>query len=300
MSQNKQRDGFQGEKLLSIPTAVWKKSIKENPFLANLYLTHIGYFPKATYHFRERKKGCSDNILIYCLGGSGWYSINERRYDISANEYFIIPANKEFIRYGANDNNPWTIYWIHFSSRDIDTFNQSFKIGLYDGPHQIPYNEKGLETWQLMYQNLETGFGIESFSKSNLSLYHFISSFLFPEANNNGRRQVENDIISNTILVMKSRLNGKLTLDFLASLNNLSASHFAMLFRKKTGMSPLDYFIHLKLQQACLLLLTTTLKIKHIAAGLGYEDPYYFSRLFKKHINMSPYQYRSSPPYKMS
>ena len=144
------------------------------------------------------------------------------------------------------------------------------------------------------------GFGIENLCKSNLCLYHFISTFLFPEKNSDHKKQVEKDIISSSIFFMQSKFGEKLTLEGLASMNKLSASHFSLLFRKRTGMSPLDYFIHLKLQKACLLLLTTDKKIKNIAAALGYEDAYYFSRLFKKYIKMSPMQYRFSPPFKIS
>ena len=298
MKKIKQRDGFQGEKLISVPDTVWKKIIKKNPMLVNLYLTHIGYFPKAVYHYRERKNGCSDNILIYCLGGKGWYSINEKRFEVGINDYFIIPATKEPIRYGSDEKEPWTIYWIHFSGYGINTFNHSFNIELFDGPHQISVNEKGLELWNSMYKNLEMGFGFENLSKTNLMLYHFISTFLFPETNGNEKKQEEQDLISNTIQFMRNKLAEKLNLEDLAMMNKLSASHLSLLFRKRTGMSPLDYFIHLKLQQACLLLLTTEMKIKFIAADLGYDDPYYFSRLFKKYIKMSPLQYRISPPFK--
>lgn len=57
-------------------------------------------------------------------------------------------------------------------------------------------------------------------------------------------------------------------------------------------MSPMDYFIHLKLQKACLLLYTDDIKVKDIALLVGYDDPYYFSRLFKKYQGLSPDQYR--------
>ncbi len=298
MKKIKQRDGFQGEKLISLPESVWKKAIQTNPVLANLYLTHIGYFPKASYHFRERKNGCSDNILIYCMHGRGWYSINDIRFEVGMNEYFIIPANKELIRYGADEKDPWTIYWIHFSGCDIHTFNQSFNIGLLDGPQPLFLNNKGLELWETMYTSLEMGFGIENLNRTNLCLYHFISTFLYPDTLLNEKKQDEKDLISKTITFMRSRFSEKLTLEDLASFNTLSASHISLLFRKRTGMSPLDYFIHLKLQHACLLLLTTDSKIKYIASELGYEDPYYFSRLFKKYIKMSPLQYRFSPPFR--
>jgi len=300
MKSFKQRDGFQGEKLISLPDNIWQKAIKENPILSHLYITHIGYFPKAAYHFRKRKNGCADNIFIYCMRGKGWYTINDKRFEVRPNEFFIIPATKEPLTYGADENDPWTIYWIHFSGNDMDTFNKSFDIGLLDGPQQIAYNEKGLDLWHSMYQNLEMGYGKENITKANLCLYHFVSSFLYPDININEKKQVEKDSITNTITYMRSKLAEKLTLEDLALMNDLSPSHFSLLFKKSTGMAPLDYFIHLKLQQACLQLLTSEVKVKNIAADLGYDDPYYFSRLFKKYIKMSPLQYRFSPPSKSS
>ena len=50
----------------------------------------------------------------------------------------------------------------------------------------------------------------------------------------------------------------------------------------------------MKIQRACLQLDNSNETIKQIAENLGYGDPYYFSRLFKKMIGMSPKQYRDS------
>ena len=300
MKSFKQQGGFRGEKLISLPNNIWQKAIEENPILSHLYITHMGYFPKAPYHYRERKKGCTDNILVYCIRGKGWLIINDTRFEIRPNQFFIIPATSEHIIYGADENDSWTIYWVHFGSREIDLFNKNFNIGLFDGPRQIAYNEKGIELWHTMYQNLEMGYGKENITKANLCLYHFISSFLYPDVNVNEKKQDEKDSISSTILYMRKNLGAKITLEDLALINNLSPSHFSLLFKKSTGMAPLDYFIHLKLQQACLLLITSEVKVKIIAADLGYDDPYYFSRLFKKHMKISPLQYRSSPQSKSS
>ena len=65
-----------------------------------------------------------------------------------------------------------------------------------------------------------------------------------------------------------------------------------MLFKKQTGHSPLTYFNLLKMQQACLLLDTTDMKINQICYKIGIEDTYYFSRLFSKIMGMSPREYR--------
>lgn len=290
----KRRDGFEGEKLISLPESVWRNAIKKRPAMGHLYITHIGYFPKAAYHYRERRNGCTDNILIYCIRGKGWYMIGGKRYEVSVNQFFIIPATKEHIRYGADETDPWTIYWTHFSGANMKEFNRSFGIDLLDGPTPIILNEKGLELWEIMYKNFETGYSLENLSKNSLRLHHFVGTFLFPDKHLDEKKQEASDLISETIVFMRTKLADKITVEELATKNNLSASHFTVLFRRGTGMSPMDYFIHLKLQKACLLLSTTNMKIKTVAEDLGYPDAFYFSRLFKKYIYVSPEQYRLS------
>lgn len=292
MTDRRRRDGFEGEKLISLPDSVWKKAIRSNPILDQLYLTHIGYFPRAAYHYCERKNGCADNILIYCLRGKGWYSVNDKRFEVGAGEFILLPATRESLIYGAEENDPWTIYWVHFSGRDMSIFNRSFEIGLFDGPRKIFFNEKGLQIWDTMYQNLEMGYSKENLANTNLCLYHLVATFLYPDKHHNEKKQDTRDMIKDTILYMRKELSAKLTIQDMARENNISASHFSSLFRKATGMSPMDYFIHLKLQKACLMLYNNDIKIKEIAGAIGYEDPYYFSRLFKKYMRVSPDKYR--------
>jgi len=292
MSIIKRRDGFEGEKMISLPDSVWKNAIKVNPILSQLYVTHIGYFPKAANHYRERRNGCPDNILIYCVRGKGWFKIKDKRFEVGVNEFIHLPATKEHLRYGADEEDPWTIYWVHFSGKDMDLFNRSFSVGLMDGPQPISFNEKGIRLWETMYQSLEMGYSKDNLSNTNLCLYNLVATFLFPEKHLNEKKQDTKDMVHETILYMRSGLNTQMTVNDMAVKNNLSASHFSSLFRKATGMSPLDYFIHLKLQKACLLLYTTDIKVKQVATAVGYDDPYYFSRLFKKYMNISPDQYR--------
>ena len=293
MSKPKIRDGFEGEKLVTLPDAVWKNAIKANPVLGQLYITHIGYFPNAAYHYRQRRNGCPDNILFYCIRGKGWVTIKNKRFEVRANEYIIVPACKDSLSYGADENDPWTIYWVHFSGRDMATFNRSFGIGLLDGPQQIVFNEKGLQLWDTMYNNLAMGFSKENLTNANMCLYYFVATFLFPDKHSNEKKQDTKEMITDTIIYMRNELSSKLTVNDMARKSNISASHFTSLFRKATGMAPLDYFIHLKLQKGCLLLHRTDTLVKQIASEIGYDDPYYFSRLFKKYMNMSPEQYRS-------
>jgi AraC-like DNA-binding protein len=288
----KRRDGFEGERLINIPQKVWKEAIEKDPILFPIYVTQIGYFPKASGHYRERRKGCEDNILIYCLQGIGYYILDNKRYVVNPNQFILIPATDRYIRYWSDEQDPWTIYWVHFTGNVIDIFNKSLNLSITKGPVHMPFNEKAIEIWQNIYQTLEMGYSSENLCSACFCLYHLIATFLFPERHINREKNDHVDIITKTILNMRNNLNKKLTVEDMATMHALSVSHFSNLFRKDTGMPPLDYFIHLKMQKACQLLYSNGSKIKTVAFDLGYEDPYYFSRIFKKYIGISPEQYR--------
>ncbi len=87
---------------------------------------------------------------------------------------------------------------------------------------------------------------------------------------------------------MQKNINKSLTIKDISKHVELSESHFSKIFRNKTGTSPLEYFINLKMQEAIRLLTNESLKIKEVAYKLGYNEPYYFTRIFTKHIGSSP------------
>jgi len=95
-------------------------------------------------------------------------------------------------------------------------------------------------------------------------------------------------------IFMESHFNQQIEIPTLAAQAEVSISHFFMLFKQDAGCTPLVYLTRLRVNHACDLLLTTTLSIKLIAANLGYNDPMYFSRVFKSLIGMSPREYRIS------
>jgi AraC-like DNA-binding protein len=91
---------------------------------------------------------------------------------------------------------------------------------------------------------------------------------------------------------MQEHIDDNITLTDLCKHFNYSSSRFSSLFKQKTGYAPIDYFIQLKMQKATQQLDFTDRSIKHIAMNMGFDDPYYFSKRFRKIIGMSPKKYR--------
>jgi transcriptional regulator GlxA family with amidase domain len=92
---------------------------------------------------------------------------------------------------------------------------------------------------------------------------------------------------------MMEHLNQSLPVARLAALANMSPSHYTALFKRRTGCAPIDFFIRLRMQHAREMLMGTSLNVKEVAAALGYEDPFYFSRVFKSVNQLAPSDYRA-------
>src|ERR1017187_6569469 len=92
---------------------------------------------------------------------------------------------------------------------------------------------------------------------------------------------------------MLEHLDKPLRVSTLSALAGVSASYFFSLFKCATGYSPNDYFIRLRVRYACELLQETDLRVKEVAAVLGYGDQFYFSRVFKSVNGVAPSYYRS-------
>jgi AraC-like DNA-binding protein len=99
--------------------------------------------------------------------------------------------------------------------------------------------------------------------------------------------------IEHSIEFMRSHLNQPLQVSTLATVASLSSSHFFAMFKRLTGRTPIEFFIGLRMRRACDLLDETSLSVKEIAAVLGYDDQFYFSRVFKLTAQMPPTQYRA-------
>lgn len=91
---------------------------------------------------------------------------------------------------------------------------------------------------------------------------------------------------------VQQHLADEITTDQLADIGCISKPHLNRLFNKAFGVSPLQYIIRKKIQHAQQLLLTTGASVQQVAHAVGFADPSYFIRLFKKNIGFTPQDYR--------
>lgn len=286
----KKEDGFPGQISFVIPDRILVL-VRDNPLISDLYLTDIGYYPQARHHFRERPSGSNQFILIYCVEGKGEIRINETSNLVQADHFFIIPAGISHA-YHSDEQNPWSIYWIHFSGLKSRNYSRFACQPLAIERGKTSRISDRVDLFSEIFRNLDRGFGIETLEYVNLCLPHLLASFTHLSHFRLIKESGEKDPVAQSINFMLEHLTQKLKLEEIAAGIGLSASHYSRLFVNRTGHSPIDYFIQLKIQRACRLLDNSGWMIADVAREIGFDDQFYFSRVFRKVMGMSPGEYR--------
>lgn len=292
----KLKEGFTGEQSIVLPEMIQRLS-DTDIFLQQLHITDIGYYPHAMYHYRERPNGVKQYILIYCVKGSGWYSVLGKRHEIKEQQYFIIPQGEPHV-YASNNDDPWTIYWVHFTGTMASFFGDNCYTPTDITTAKTSRIADRNSIFEEIFLTLSDNYGIDNLRYASSLLYGFLASFKyikqFRNYNTLNARLANNDIVSAAVRFMNENIEKQLTLSQIADYIGYSTSQFSLIFKMKTGHSPLNYFNMLKVQRACKFLETTDLKINQICSKVGIDDSYYFSRLFSKTIGISPKQYRKA------
>lgn len=282
------KEGFADQVLIVLPPHI-KRAVSSNPINRNMYLTAIGYFPKAAYHYCDRKSGIDQYILIYCTDGSGFIYVNGSKHQVQVNEFFIIPNNTPH-RYMSSVDDPWSIYWVHFAGELAPEIYERSLLNGRQVARETSYGEDRIRTFNDICGILKWSYGQREMEGMNFYLLHFITSLIYNKEADSASYSA--GLINRSIAFMNDHINEKYGLKDLADEQNISVTHYAKKFKQKTGITPVNYFNQLKVKKAAEYLCATDRSIKSICLELGFEDPYYFSRLFKKVNGVSPSMYK--------
>lgn len=298
MKENiKIKNGFQGERSLVMPEMILDLA-ESDPVLRTLHITDIGYYPHATYHYRERTEPIDQYVLIYCVKGSGRYKINGRQYEVKANQYFILPAMMPHA-YASNNDDPWTIYWIHFCGDLASYYADGAEAPTDITPNLSSRIADRNNIFEDIFLTLSDGYTIENLRYASSLLYYYLGSLRYLPLYRKCHKKEENSkneiqtVINAALKYMEENIEKQISLQDLSTYTGYSVSHFSAIFKSCTGHSPLSYFNILKIKKACELLETTDMKINQICYKIGIEDAFYFSRLFTKTVGISPKKYRN-------
>lgn len=293
ISKDRRPEGFPGQRLVIIPPAIAVRASRRL-ITQELCVTHIGHFSAASDHYVERPHGTSQHILIACISGKGSCVLDGREWQIEPGNLLFLPP-REYHIYGANSQTPWTIFWIHFRGLRAQDYLTSLGVSSHKPVISVDDPSILFESFEDTFRHVTHGFSETALTGLSTAFMRLIGLVkVHQRAAGSRSRRTENRLLK-VLASMRDDLAHTWTLEELARSANLSVPHFTELCRRQTGMAPLGLLIRLRLQKAMDLLQQGGYNVAEAALAVGYDDPFYFSRLFKKHMGVTPSACRQGP-----
>ena len=210
-------------------------------------------------------------------------------HQLSAGDCFILRLNKP--RNGTHDpKNPLHVPWVMF-----EAYDEKGHAYLPD-EKEFPFH-RNISDMSFMRELIDRMFEAYDQKKADNSEAESVLKVLFMEIQRHDRLHkatgpvAKLDGICNEI---KLRPGEKYLIGDLAVRLHCSTDHFIRIFRQHRGITPGEYIINCRIEAGKNLLLYSGMTISQIADHLGYCNPFFLSKQFKKLTGMSPQEFRNS------
>lgn len=279
-------DGFDDQRLEVVPRPLVEAALAR-PVTRRILVTDAGYFPRAERHGRRRDGGTAETIVIVCVGGAGWFEVDGIRTRVGPGGAIVLPAGTPHA-YGASEDDPWTIWWVHVRGRDVDELVEACGIR----PDAPLLSLRSLDRVTALLDEIVTSFE-RDMTPARLVATSGMAWRLMTQLAVDRLLPEDGTPVERAMRYLQERVDGHVQVGDLAALVGVSPSHLAALFRQATGGGVVAHHLSLKMARARRLLDTTDLTVAEVARQVGMDDPFYFSRQFRKIHGTSPTAYRA-------
>ncbi|HMI03097.1 MAG TPA: AraC family transcriptional regulator [Pedobacter sp.] len=230
--------------------------------------------------------------LIYITKGVGYFESENCSENITEGSVILLHPEQRH-RYKPDFETGWNEFWVGFKG----IFMDNIVAKEYFDPAKTVFNV-GFNGTILSLFNDILKFSTEEkpgYQQAISGAVIYLLGLLHSEHQQD--TLLEKDIIEETVdkarLIFRERINENVTPEKVAEELKVGYSWFRKIFKKYTGLAPGQYLIQLKIQKAKELLADPSKRVKEIAFELDIESSFYFSRLFKDKVGLTPVEYRN-------
>ena len=247
------------------------------------------------YYFDvTRGRTLDEYQMLYLLDGEGVFcSDHVKDHPIKAGDIFLLFPN-EWHTYHPLASSRWESYWIGYRGKNMDDRVEHGFLSPEKPVYHVGYCPEIISLYESAMQVAKRE---EAYSQQSLAgiVNNLIGTMYARERNIIlSRDQDKVDIINKARLMIRERLESRITIQEIADQLGMGYSNFRKLFKEYSGKSPASYRIDRKLDLAKRMLESEKVSFSYIAEALGFESEAYFSLLFKKKLGCSPSVYRET------
>lgn len=230
-------------------------------------------------------------ILHYVFEGEGVLRIDGKELKVKSNSFFLLPPDV-LVQYQADEKKPWQYAWIHFhgfkSTEIVRSIGMTRKEPVY-----VPIEEnsqlKDAVINLIMYKENEyacIGYMYILFDKMNRWTRH-----VEKKAGTNLRTM---NYMREAIQYINMKYCESIMVQQIADHCGVDRAYLSKIFKYATGNTLQEYLIQFRIKRAKQLLKDTDLSVKYVSYSVGYNDPFTFSKVFKKQEGVSPSVWRKN------
>lgn len=254
--------------------------------LLPLMVNCAGSFSTESTFTTSNKSGRLDYYLLYVVSGKLTVMLPEGYTVCESGSFIFFPPKTEYA-YTHKSGDILKYLWVHFTGCDVEEIMQNYGFKTYPSINRIKCDG----AIDARFNNLFEGFARQDrFRDRELSL--LLERLLISMARRLSDGGMKDNQLRRSIAYVNSRYNTEIKIPELASMENLSVSRYNALFRKIMNCSPTEYITRMRISSARELLFGTDLSISKISLLVGYQDPHFFSRIFKSSTGLSPTEFR--------
>ncbi|MFF2483124.1 helix-turn-helix domain-containing protein [Paenibacillus sp. NPDC058071] len=240
----------------------------------------------------EGEYRCSDSpALLLPIGGKAGWRVNGQTTENMMADAYVLPAHSAMSFENASGN-PWSAFLISFKSIAVTNEEQRSDTLAADEVMELYTASLGsmIGLAEQLYQGRDAANETEAYKLHALfqKIMHLaLEAVAASEESDYGAVLA----VKKSIAHIQNAFAEPIQYADLARNCGLSPRHYSRIFRKLTGMSPVNYIIQSRIIEAKRLLSTASEPIQQVAIKSGFSDPFHFSRTFKRHVGLSPRLY---------
>ena len=217
--------------------------------------------------------------IIYITRGRGIFETNQKTHVVvPGSVMLVLPGIRHF--YKPEYDVGWTEYWVGFKGPYADTLREQGFLSPRKPLYEVGLQNSLLSIYSQIFelvQNQQPLYQVRASSSCSPSSRKSLHTEHRTVQHSNSEQMVER-----AKFFMEENIYREVDLGGFGEMLGVSTSHLNSVFKSYTAMTPYQYFISIKIRKAKELLEGGDCPIKEVAFRLGFDDQYYFSRLFKK------------------
>ncbi|MRX71155.1 AraC family transcriptional regulator [Bacillus lacus] len=239
-----------------------------------------------------KRKDTGKYILQYTLSGRGTIEIDGRHHDLNPGQAFAVSSPSDYRYFLPKNSDKWEFIYITLIGGEAERCWQTMidKAG-----HIITFHPESAPI-RLLKEIYDEAAGrriTNAYHGSSLA-YRFLMELYHYMGNLNKQMDQWPKQIVSAVLYAKHHFQENISPDEMALAAGLSRYHFSRLFKKTTGLTPIQYLTRIRILKAIELLQMTKYTVDEVALMSGYTNANYLNKVFRKHTGLSPGQIRTS------